>query len=251
MSNDCIPNIKKGFKNVRGAFFPDVREIAFSKENLCGNLGKLVAETNPNSGNGFMFDSDTGVYIYQSMENENVAYRIYKCFADYGFNGYNDDFLIQNLIDRSCNIDSVRFPTGVVTLEGRVIGQEIPYFFHHCTLYDYFKKFLPNCPFDYYLIILDSIMQMYNVGIIYFDLHSKNFMVDLNDHNNIEVIDFENSHVKFDDCSYISRINLLKSFRNMILHLNELCHVDCDIKELSDFESMREQLSDLRRRFSV
>ena len=47
---------------------------------------------------------------------------------------------------------------------------------------------------------------MYESGIIYSDLHAKNFMIDLLNHDNIEVIDFESSHVKFDDMSYNSRL---------------------------------------------
>ena len=35
--------------------------------------------------------------IYQSKNNPKIAYRIYKEFAEYKFNGYNDDILIENL----------------------------------------------------------------------------------------------------------------------------------------------------------
>lgn len=245
-----IPKVNKGFTNKRGDFFKDVREVAFNEGELFGNLGKLVAKTKPNINvNGFMFDPDSGVYIYQSNTDDNIAYRVYKCFADYGFNGYKDDFLIQSLYDRSSNITDISFPTGVVTLDGRIIGQEIPYFSHHVTLYQYLIKNLSNNPVKFYMLMLDYIKEMYDNGIIYSDLHAKNFMVDLLNDDKLEVIDFESSHVKFDDLSIQSRVSLLNSFKNMIIGLNGLYGVDCDISSTDSFDDMREELYTLQKVF--
>ena len=37
--------IQQGFTNIKGQYFPNVREISFEKGQLCSNLGKLVAQT--------------------------------------------------------------------------------------------------------------------------------------------------------------------------------------------------------------
>jgi hypothetical protein len=248
MHNLQIPKVNKGFVNKKGDYFKDVREVAFNEGELYGNLGKLVAKTEPND--TFMFDSDLGVYIYQSNDNKNIAYRIYKCFADYGFDGFKDDYLIQNLYDRSSNVNNISFPTGVVTLGGRIIGQEIPYFSHHSTLYQYLVNNIDVCPIKFYRLMLESIKEMYESGIIYSDLHAKNFMIDLLNHDNIEVIDFESSHVKFDDMSYNSRINLLNGFKNMIIGLNNLYSIDYEINSCDSFDDMNDELYTLEKVFN-
>ena len=244
MSNLSVPKIGKGFVNKNGDIFPDVREIAFLSGQLNGNLGKLVAESNKCSHNYFV-DSDIGVYIYKSSK-PCVGYRIYKCFADYGFNGYRDEVLIQSLSERSKNIKSVSFPMGVVTLDGRVIGQEIPFFSCSCTLYDFINSNLNINPTIYYKLVLKSIKEMYDNGIIYSDLHSNNFMVYLCKLG-IEVIDFELSHIKFDDFSVNSRIDLLERYKRMIINLNSIIGIDYDLISVDNFNDMDDQLYNMNK----
>ena len=244
MSNLSVPKIGKGFINNKGDVFPDVREIAFLSGQLNGNLGKLVAESNKCSHNYFV-DSDIGVYIYKS-NNPSVGYRIYKCFADYGFNGYKDEVLVQNLLEHGKNIRSVSFPMGVVTLDGRVIGQEIPFFSCCCTLYDFINSNLNINPTIYYSMVLNSIKEMYDNGIIYSDLHSNNFMVYLCKLG-VEVIDFELSHIKFDDFSVSSRIDLLERYKRMIINLNSILGIDYNFTFVDNFGDMENQLYEMNK----
>ena len=243
MLDEQIPKVTVGYTNKKGLYLKDLRVISFPEGKLFGNLGTLVAESNNNDSiqREYEIDSDIGVYIYQSR-NPNVAYRIYKCFADYGFNGYGDDILIQELTERSNNIKLSKFPTGIITHNNRIIGQEIPFFKDYCTLFDVLKN---NREFDYikyYKSVLYIVKELYDNGIIYCDLHSNNFMVNLKI-DQIEIIDFELLNIKFDDKTKESRIKLLNAYRDMISRLNYMIGLD-EIKINTDsFEEMNEEIS--------
>ena len=82
--------IRDFFISSKGIVYPKIREIAFNSRNLFGNLGTLVNETNREVMDYFrvskMDYDDSGVFIYQSNYDKNIALRIYKCFMDYRFN---------------------------------------------------------------------------------------------------------------------------------------------------------------------
>ena len=108
-----IPQVKNGFTNKYGVFYPNVKEIMFKRTELYNNLGTFVAETNREANSFFVPDDFDlrGVYIYQQLDNPNKAYRIYKEFAEYKFNGYDDDKLIHNLQNKQQNLnDAVSLP---------------------------------------------------------------------------------------------------------------------------------------------
>ena len=243
MSDKQIPKITIGYKNKKGQYLKDLRVIAFQEGQLFGNLGTLVAQSNQNSFNqrGYEVDPDAGVYIYQT-KNPKIAYRIYKCFADYGFNGYGDDILIQKLIDRSKNIKLTKFPTGIITHNDRIIGQEIPFFEGHYTLFDTIINSHKEKHLKYYKSILKIIKELYDNGIIYCDLHSNNFMVNPQK-DKVEIIDFELLNMKFDDKSKKTRIELLSAYKNMISRLNNMLGIDELKIKTDDFEEMNEELS--------
>ena len=109
-----IPRINQGFTNLNGTYFDKVKEVAFKKGELIGNLGTFVAETKREKSIWQEEENySDGVYIYQSLNDPHIAYRIYKCFADYGYNGENDDILIQKLLERQDAIKLSKFPIGV------------------------------------------------------------------------------------------------------------------------------------------
>ena len=253
MNNEKIPQIRLNFINIRGQHFNLVREIAYKKGELYGNVGKFMSETKTESNLIYGYDSNphNGVYIYQSYTDDNIGYRIYKAFADYGFNGYNDDKLIQQLLERSSDIKLTKFPTGVVTLDGRIIGQEIPYFNNYGTLLEYIQNNTDINPVSIYIAILNAIKEMYDNGIIYLDNHAKNFLLDFDNPNKgIETIDFEDLYVKFDDNSSQLRERMLESYIYMINALNKLLKNTALIEKLNisdNFDDVFEELNNMNK----
>lgn len=90
--------IRKEFVDKNGILYPNISEVAYTSTNIFGNLGTLVNETNREVKDNFKRSSmdlnDEGVYIYKSPFNPCIAFRIYKCFYDSNFNGYQDEKLI-------------------------------------------------------------------------------------------------------------------------------------------------------------
>lgn len=250
-----IPRTQNVFTNTKGITFDNVREIAYKKGELVNNLGKFIAETEhePSLFFGEDISLESGVYIYQTYNNPNVAYRIYKEFADFGFNGYGDDVLIQKLVDRQKNIFLSKFPTGVVTLDGKIIGQEIPYYHSsilllECTI----DNFNNNNPINVYKKVLEILKELSDNGITYLDVHSKNFMLDLSSTNEkIDIIDFDSQYIVFDDNNSRVMKQLFANYRKMINSLNERYGIFDTVNsflEVSSFDDAFEQLEEMNKK---
>ena len=247
-----IPKVNEGFINIFGQKFDNVREIAFKKNELYGNLGKYVTETiyEENMLVNLSGIKTDGVYIYRSNFDPFVAYRIYKCYADYGYNGEQDDKLIQELSLKKENIKLAQFPMGVVTLEGRIIGQEIPFFPYDITLFELFSRYKNLDVIKIYKAVLDVLNELYQNGIAYLDNHAKNFMINpllLND-SKIDIIDFDYKRVVFDDYSPVFRKQLLENYRCMIIKLNQLQQIETTILKTDDFDDTFSQLDEVEER---
>ena len=117
---------------------------------MYGNLGIFRNETDYDPASFFRSEDD-GVYIYQTKENPRIGLRIYKPFADTGFNGYGDERLLSELAKRQETVRLTEFPIGIVSRNGYVIGQIIPYYEEGITLQSYSrdcakKGWSGNCP---------------------------------------------------------------------------------------------------------
>lgn len=234
-----IPEIRRTFTNNQGIYYGNVREIAYKKGQLFGNLGEFVGETKHQQ-TIFFDESDNlteGVYIYRTKLNPNVAYRIYKSFADYGFNGYQDDKLIQTLQERQPHIQTTEFPTGVVTLEGNIIGQEIPYYGNSQTLAEKVELVSNKQIITYYIEILRILRELLENGIIYSDIHSKNFMIDI-EREVVRLIDFDKQFISFDEnrTLYNNMINNLKTMINKINNYRQIGFALNKESRLNDIE---------------
>jgi len=219
-----MKQIKFGFYDSQGTYYDKVREIAYRKSDLM-RLGKFVAQTDEETckNMGIKYEPADGVLIYQAYDNPNVAYRIYKTFNEYNFNGYMDEIIIQNLQERKSGIKLTKFPTGVVTLDGKIIGQEIPYFPHDMTVEKFFKRYKNFLETDVYRQILNVLYEMYQNEIYYLDNHAKNFMIDPDyDSVKIDVIDFDYYFVKFSDIENNNLSQLIKNYCKMVNNLNLL-----------------------------
>ena len=193
-----------------------IREVDFS--NNLSNIGKFFCETQRET--CMFYNENDGVYIYQSHVDPNVGYRIYKEFADYGFNGYNDDKLIAKLNEKKHLFPEIKIPTGIITHNGNIIGQEIVLFLNHLTINDYSKKFLDTLPTDLYIQIINVIKKLYDCGIGYYDGHAKNFMVDRTT-KHVEIIDFQWSMMSFDNIYECENWKIFDRMNSLINQCNE------------------------------
>ena len=245
-----VPKRYNNFTNRNGITFDKVNELSFKKEQLM-NIGNLVHETNREM---HMFsDEDTqineGVIIYQDYNNPYIAYRIYKEFADYGFNGNKDDYLIQELQSRKDGIKLTDLPFGVVTLEGRIIGQQIPYYPNHLSLYEYFKNNQINDPYEIYLSMLDILKELFDNNIIYFDNHAKNFLI--ND-NQLKLIDFDYDYILFNNINMRCLKTMLDNYIYTINLLNRI-YTNTDntmFEQTNTFSEAYDQVKSLQRKIA-
>lgn len=240
--------IRDKFITKNGIVYSNLREIAFTKDNIFGNLGTLVNETNREVFDGFGKTSNTisqdGVYIYKSKYDKDRALRVYKCFLDPNFNGFNDEKLISKLQKIQNKIELTSFPVGIVTLNGNVIGQEIPYYEQHNQLYEIKDQVTLKELLMLYRQCLIIIEELRKKGIYYIDVHAKNFLVD----NNLDVklIDFEPCLVKFNDKTQLYRS--LTNFYNMINLVNKRINIDVLYEKPSTIDEAFHNLDKLEKK---
>ncbi len=209
--------IRNEFIDKNGILYPNISEVAYTSSNIFGNLGTIVNETerevNDNFKRSSMDINDEGVYIYKSSFDPSIALRIYKCFYDPDFNGYQDEKLISKLQTFQKGIEKTSFPLGVVTLDGKIIGQKIPYYETFSQLYQIKEEVTLKELLELYRKCLIIISELQSKGIAYIDIHAKNFLVD--NSLNVQLIDFEPDLVKFDD-----NVALTKSLYNFYKMIN-------------------------------
>ena len=248
---DNVPRRYNTYTNKDNITYDKVKELAFKQKELMNNLGKFVNETNREANLFFddQYSLENGVYIYQDYNNPNIAYRIYKEFAEYNFNGNKDELLIQELMQKQDKVKLTEFPFGVVTLDNRIIGQQIPYYPNHISLYEYFKA---NKDIDIYMIylqILDILNELYSNGILYFDSHAKNYLIN---GDTINLIDFEYSLMSFDINNIRLKKYMLKNYIKLINHLYQLySNTKQDIfEETNSFGETYNQIKELTRKIA-
>lgn len=213
--------LRDNYINSNGEILIGVKELAFTKDNIFGNLGKFVTETKYEASDFIDMDYNLnhGVYIYKDFNDSKIGYRIYKEFADYNFNGYKDDILTNKLQMKQANIKLTKLPIGVVTLDGRIIGQIISFFEDCMTLFDFSK--LGKSKVNYVKLYIDALKilkELYDNGILYLDIHPKNFMID--EKNNINLIDFQFDHIKFMETGEFDIKKFFDLFNSMLKILN-------------------------------
>ena len=239
--------IKESFV-VDNKVYPNVREIAFTRSNIFGNLGTLMNETDREVKDYFapsrMQINDEGVYIYKSIYDGSKALRIYKCFNDPNFNGFRDEKLISKLQYFQPAVDMTTFPTGVVTLDGKIIGQEIDYFDDYKQLYEIKDEISLKELLVLYRKCLEIISELHNKGIGYLDIHGRNFLV--NDKLDVKLIDFEPDLVKFED-SHALKVSL-NNFYRMINLINERINLNASYIKPASIEEAKKNLEKLEKK---
>ena len=190
--------IQQGFTNSKGQYFSNIRNIHFNQySDVFGSFGKHLNESHKDSPNDFDINNE-GVNIYQSKYCENIALKLYKDIGSYKYTFHDDEVIISELQKRQKNIKLTKFPTGVITVENKVVGQEIPYFSNSINIAKLFESGkLTKRPTQYYLEILKILKELLENGILYQDIHGGNFIIDSN--GNVQVIDFQPGLVSFDE----------------------------------------------------
>lgn len=216
----------------------NIRNINFSeREDLCDKLGYLVAETKREG--SYFFDSENalmdGVYIYKTYYDSTKALRIYKDCTNFPYICHDDVKLLVKLQEKQKDIKLTEFPTGIVTLQDKIIGQEIPLYEDYQSLHDSISTLSSiKQLIIYYKKMLDILIELEQNVMIYTDLHFKNFMVKDND---IKLIDFESNSINLDytQSTYERMIDLLK---DRINYLNEKLNIKFNIEanNLSDIQ---------------
>lgn len=240
--------IKEKFIDKNGIIYSNLREISFTKDNIFGNLGTLVNETNREATDGFGKPSNTisedGVYIYKSNYDEKTALRVYKCFLDPNFNGYRDEKLISRLQKVQNKIELTSFPAGIVTLDGNIIGQEIPYYEEHNQLYQVKDEITLKELFMLYRQCLVILEELHKKGIYYLDIHAKNFLV--NSDFNVQLIDFEPHLIRFNDKTQLKKE--LSNFYNMINLVNHRINIDIQYNKPETIDEAFHNLDKLEKK---
>lgn len=226
-----------GFTNIDGKHFSNIRETKFIKEEGKSlNLGNFIACSGGYDSDDY---SNLGVVIYQNEMNPNIGFRIYNEFASPGFNGYRDEYLISKLQEKQKNIKLTDFPYGVATLNGRVIGQEIPIYPGSCNLHQYVNKLGKQLQFDSYYNIISILKELEENEIYYYDLHYRNFMIN-KINKKINTIDFEPSLVSTEKSWSGIQKMVLMHLRTMIIILNKDSLVDKKLLLEKEWRSLEE-----------
>lgn len=240
--------IKDVFTDKDGIVYKNLRQIAFSKDNIYGNLGKLVNETNREVKDGFGKPSNTlsqeGVYIYKSNYDEKKALRVYKCFLEPNFNGYRDEKLLTRLQKLQSKIELTTFPVGIVTLDGNIIGQEIPYYEEHNQFYEIKEELTTKELLLLYRKCLLIIEELNKKGINYVDIHAKNFLVDST--LDVKLIDFEPFLVRFNDEYELKRS--LMNYYNMVNLINERLNLNVHYEKPESIEEAHRNIDILTKK---
>lgn len=234
--------IYNGFINRYGEVFDNIRNIAFKLEQNY-DFGILKDETIRSMATLFeSYDSSQeGVFIYQSEYDINKALRIFKRFRDPEEEGIVEDRLVSRLQRKQDSIKNTDFPTGVVTLDGRVIGQEIVFYPDAVDMNEYYSEGFCDglmLPTEAYLKIITNLEELYNNDVLYLDIHNKNFMI--LDNGDVKIIDFEHMEMSIDyiDKTYFDR--MISNLRMMLIRTNRLAKIDDFIEKVPHFKDLDE-----------
>lgn len=219
------PKIVYGYTNDKKISYSDLRNLCFSSDK---SFGKLIHATKKTDSNSFSLSVD-GVFIYENEFLKDKALRIYKNALYEGSSAYKDDKLVYSLIQKQNKVKLTDFPTGIVTYEDRIIGQEIPYYKNAITLLEYTKLNKDKIPTKNYLEVLKILKEMLDNSICYADVHASNFLIV---DNKMKVIDFESNLVSIDEIYNYQIENMTSNFTSLTSKINEICGISYDTRKM-------------------
>jgi len=228
-----------GFTNTNGEIFDNIREVHYNNPGeILNELGSPIYQSEGG-------DSPDQVKIYRLPWYSDRALRLDKNFLNYRHIICHDDRMISRLQEHQKDVLLTEFPTGIVTIEDKIIGQEIPFYEDAITLNQATKtRVIPTweTSLTKTVEILKIIRELLNVGIIYQDIHGDNFLYNRST-DKLHLIDFDSRYIKFEHnvFSYNSMISNLK----MLIGSLNLCYgiqFNDDFDSISRFEEIEEYL---------
>lgn len=228
--------VKNFYKDENGNLY-NIRNINCDKPSDINQiLGKSIDNSKEENDSIDKYDLDGGVYLHQSIVDSKKALKIYKDYNMYQYTNHNDHILISELQKKQDSIKLTEFPFGIITVENKIIGQEISYYENYRTL----KKEIEDIKnvkklVLYYKQIINIIEELLTNNIYYADLNSGNFLVkdDL-----IKLIDFESGYIRFDgNYKYI-----IENLINLLNLLNRNLNIDFNFSKDNTIDEIREEI---------
>ena len=219
--------IKDTFTNKHNQKFSLVKEYIYNgNEEDLGILRKTVI---------------TGMMIFQDFNNKNLGYKIHSCYKTFSLNGQEE--MIQKLHEYGKNVTNTEFPYGVITYNHNVVGQVIPYYDDANTLgYELLNNKDVN-PYTLFIKVYFAIKELYENGILYYDIHSKNVMLT---NFGIRIIDFDNRNIQFSYPCEENEIAVVGNFISKLIafspfHLNIFSYMP-NFRKIGNLEDLYEEL---------
>jgi len=229
-----------------GIIHPNLQVLELYNNDVL-SLGKLITKTN----NGRIFTrrkslindpdigKEKGVIIYQNQENKNIGYRIDINYNNPTFSYQSQLIAINELQTLQPSIKLTQFPYGIVTKNNKPIGEIIPFYPNSINILEYFKKATDEQKIYIYQKLLKVLKEMYDNGVLYYDINEGNFLVTLNNnHPVIHTIDFDRMFLCFNEYSQYCKTRMIdnmyrflytiKKTLNDIKKENELLHLTND-----------------------
>ena len=220
--------------NIKNIEYPHNRKPCY--------FGNCIAITKDERFDSFS-EEPTGVTIYQDEQNPNVGYRIYNgipwSFPTFYFiYGSLDARMIEELQKRQSTVKLTQFPTGVITVCKQIIGQEIPFYPDAYTLKEFAKKIKDNPDkikilTNSYITIFKSFQELIDNEIFYGDLHTSNVMVNKENPNITNIIDFSPVYTSFGKLYPYMLDSYQRDFAKIVNLANEYANIDYKLDVLS------------------
>lgn len=252
------PKIVKGYTDNEGNYF-DINNVIFPTNNTPYYFGEFITSSHDDENQTFSSEEE-GKRIYRSYDNPNKGYRIYKNLFfwtdDFKCNdGVFDAKLVSELQKKQPFIKLTDFPTGVVTINNSVIGQEIPlYNDNYINLHSLPKLVSEDNYLDKleklkmaYLSIIDSVEELIENDIIYLDIHRGNFLFNKTNPAETKIVDFEKGFVYFDKPELIKIQTIVYSLAEMFDNINSISGVEYEIE---DFDT-KNPIKDLKQKIKT
>lgn len=226
--------ISETYKNKQGTIFPHVKELRFNENELL-KLGKFIVQTSHNlkfsNKSSFCDDlGDIGVLIYQDEDDKNIGYRL-----DLEYNNiYFDDQMcarkIEKLQELQPQIQKTQFPYGVVTREGRVIGEIMPFYPNCENIFEYLSNRDAINVLEIYKQVLGILTELMDNGVLYRDIHKKNFLINSSGIPVVHVIDFDTQYTEIGKFSQSDVKSMLFNLKRFLVELQSLVKEEEKIK---------------------
>ena len=250
------PKIEKGYTDNNGNYF-NINNVIFPINNTPYCFGEFITSSHDDENINFS-DEEVGKQIYRAYDDQNKGYRIYKDLFFWTDNficyeGVFDARLVAKLQEKQSKIKLTDFPTGVVTINNSVIGQEIPFYSDYVDLHRFGNiagrerndlDILTNLK-SAYLSIVESIEEMVDNNISYTDIHRGNFLVNKKDFSKTKVIDFEDLYIKFGVPNAIDVYTMVTSLTEMFDKVNWAAGIEYEFEDLdtkNPFKDLKQKI---------